>query len=227
MRRGEHDTAAASAFARPAASAASAPPEVLNASLTPACQAPKVMPPECVGCTAEGGGSTMRPNHARDAPAPAPASARSDSDISWEGTAMSGGGSVAGAATNGPEGLGAGGGGSHARAASPSITTRESGGSSGDRPPRVSPRDPKASCSSSSSASWLTRSAGVMTMATPTSVCSPLPRKPGEASSSSAAAATLPSVLSPPLSPLLPWPAPEEDVELGGVTSCVGIRPVG
>ena len=73
--------------------------------------------------------------------------------------------------------------GNQARAPSPSITSTASGGSAGDLPPSVSPRGPEASSSvnefSESSVNSGTRSAGVMTMATPTSVCSPLPRSPG------------------------------------------------
>ena len=74
--------------------------------------------------------------------------------------------------------------GNQARAPSPSITSTASGGSAGDLPPSVSPRGPEASSSVNSlnrsvNSESGTRSAGVMTMATPTSVCSPLPRSPG------------------------------------------------
>eukprot|EP00982_Pelagococcus_subviridis_P003336 25178-Pelagococcus_subviridis.AAC.5 len=67
------------------------------------------------------------------------------------------------------------------------MTTIASGGSSGERPPIFNPRAPLASLSLSlsSSSSGETISAGVITIAIPTSVCSPFPLSPGGALGSS------------------------------------------
>mmetsp|Transcript_14217 Transcript_14217/g.60115 ORF Transcript_14217/g.60115 Transcript_14217/m.60115 type:complete len:299 (-) Transcript_14217:900-1796(-) len=115
-----------------------------------------------------GAGNTIRPNHALCCP-----SDIDESDISCVGTAMDD-------ATS-PSGY-------HARAPSPSITSTASGGRIGWRPPRVRPRDePPRSIASSRfppSVASATRSAGVITTATPTSVCSPFPRRPGRGAAS-------------------------------------------
>ena len=123
-------------------------------------------PPEFpeTGLGVSGDGKTIRPNHARESP-----TFISRSDISCVGTAMAPACDLDG---------------NQARAPSPSITSTASGGSAGDLPPSVSPRGPEASSSVNSlnrsvNSESGTRSAGVMTMATPTSVCSPLPRSPG------------------------------------------------
>ena len=146
------------------------------------------------GSGVPGAGNTMRPNHALCCP-----SKRESSDISCVGTAM--------ARATSPSGY-------HARAPSPSITSTASRGRIGWRPPRVRPRDDDAPSSASfnppSSPRGSTRSAGVITTATPTSVCSPFPRRPGrsfaascgsgaedDTSSSRAAAGSLPAASTP------------------------------